>query len=62
MTVKTFEAEDRAKPNMVNPRIRGLNMAVVSTATVHVTCLLIGHKPVNTYTQPGLTHCNHNTA
>jgi hypothetical protein len=55
MIVKTFEAEDKAKPNTVIPRIRGLNMAAVSTATVQATRLLTGHKPVNTYTQSGLS-------
>jgi len=55
MIVKTFEAEDRAKPDMVIPPIRGLSMAAVGTATVQVTRLLIRHKPVNTYTQPVLS-------
>jgi len=50
MIVRMFEAEDRAKPDMVIPRIRGLNMAAVSIATVQVPRLLTGHKPANTYT------------
>jgi len=45
--VKMFGAEDEAKPNTVIPRIRGLNTAV-RLATVQVTRLLTGHKPVNT--------------
>ena len=55
-----FEAVDKAKPDTVIPRIRGLNMATVRIANVQVTCLLTGHKPVNTHTARtvrDLTYC-----
>jgi hypothetical protein len=61
MIVKTFKAEDKAKPDTVILGIRGLNTTAVRLATVQVTRLLTGHKP-----QPGLSQAwhtvNHSTA